>query len=172
MRALCVAAAVCAQLALAWPASTQPVAVSPFDGKWALTPAFSTTCSAGEFSASLTVGQVSTRQTARDSLAITSNVAVSGGGMTYLAIHTFQTHLDSAAGKFTFSGPVTGSAQRGGLADTLTGTLVVLGTFKGSDSLMTQVETKLSMAVHGPGVASSGSCEPVKTTIQAARVRE
>ena len=160
MRALCVAAAVCAQLALAWPASTRPVAVSPFDGKWALTPAFSTTCS------------VSTRQTARDSLAITSNVAVSGGGMTYLAIHTFQTHLDSAAGKFTFSGPVTGSAQRGGLADTLTGTLVVLGTFKGSDSLVTQVETKLSMAVHGPGVASSGSCEPVKTTIKAARVRE
>ena len=70
------------------------------------------------------------------------------------------------------AGPVTGSAQRGGLADTVTGTLVVLGTFKGSDSLMTQVETKLSMAVHGPGVASSGSCEPVKTTIKAARVRE
>jgi hypothetical protein len=145
---------------------------SPFDGKWSLTPEFTTSCSAGELSASLTVGQVSTRQTTSDSLAITSNVAVSGGAMTYLAIHTLQTHLESATRTFVFSGPVTGSAERSGLADTLTGKLDVRGAFVGSDSLMAQVEARLSMVVHGPAGASSGSCAPVKTRIVATRIRE
>src|SRR5689334_13888355 len=73
---------------------------NPYEGTWSLRPEFTTTCSAGDVAVELVVGQVRTRQTAPDSIAITSDVAVSGEGMIYMAVHTLTVGLDAGAGEF------------------------------------------------------------------------
>jgi len=169
MRRLSLIAFVCAPLTAALPA--RPTAHGgPFDGAWTLEPAYSTTCTAGDVSILVTVGRVYTRQTAPDSLTITSDVAVSGAGMSNLAIHMLTVHFDSATGKFAFSGPVKGSAQRQGYSGRLWGTLDVLGEFESPARIRAGVKTALSMRISVPGTAASGTCTRVDTTIYASRI--
>jgi hypothetical protein len=161
---------VCAQLATGVCVAQAPA--SPYEGTWSLRPQFTTTCSAGDVAVELVVGQVRTRQTAPDSITITSDAAVSGAGMIYMAVHTLTVALDPGAGAFRYAGPVRGSAERGGLAATLTGRLRVRARFLGADSLTAAVEATMSMKVNGASGTSSGSCTPVKMTIRARRVVE
>jgi hypothetical protein len=72
----------------------------PFDGTWALTPAFTTTCSAGNVAVDVTVGRAFTKQVGADSLEITSDVAVTGQGMTHLD------HLRARGPHRSFRGPL------------------------------------------------------------------
>jgi hypothetical protein len=144
----------------------------PLDGAWTLTPAFTTTCSAGAASVGVTVGRVFTRQTEPDSLEIKSDVVASGLGMTHLDIYTLKVHIDSAARTFRFSGPVRGSAQRQGYSGMLSGRVRVRGAFVDPDHIRAQVRTALSISVTTPGSVSSGLCAPVDATIIAMRVTE
>ena len=107
VRGVTVIAITVAQLGI-WRASARPSPPDPYDGAWTLTPAYSTTCSAGAVSVGITVGRVATHRIAPDSLAITSDVAVSGAGTTFLALYTLKTRLDSTTGEFRFAGPVDG----------------------------------------------------------------
>jgi hypothetical protein len=120
----------------------------------------------------VTVGRVFTRQTASDSLAITSDVAVTGPGITHLDLHTLLVHLDPTAATFTFSGPVKGAVERNGYTGMLAGRLRLGGAYQGADRIRATVRTTLSLSISGPGAASSGSCAPVNDTIVAARVIE
>jgi len=146
--------------------------VGPFDGSWILAPAYSTTCTAGPQSVLVTVGRVYTRQTAHDSLAIRSDVAVTGPGITHLDIYELAVHLDSAAGKFAFSGPVKGAVERNGYSGMVSGSLRFRGTFQGSDRIRATVRTTLTMTISGPGAVSSGTCGTVNDTIVATRVAQ
>jgi len=147
-------------------------AAGPFDGTWTLAPAYSTTCTAGPQSVLVTVGRVYTRQTAPDSLTITSDVAVTGPGITHLDIYGLVVHLDSAAGKFAFSGPVKGAVERNGYSGMLSGTLRLRGAFQGADHIRATVRTTLTMSITGPGAVSSGTCATVNDTIIATRVTQ
>ena len=162
----------CIQLTAGLEASAQEVHASPLEATWTLAPAFSTMCSAGPVSLLVTVGRVYTHHVEPDSLAIASDVAVSGNGMTILATHRLAVGLDSVSGAFTFAGPVSGSAQRSGGSGTLAGKLEVRGKVEGVDRIRAYVRTSLSMRVHGGGAAYSGACTPVHDTIVATRLKE
>jgi hypothetical protein len=120
----------------------------------------------------VTVGRVYTRQTAPDSLTITSDVAVTGPGITHLDIYGLVVHLDSAAGKFAFSGPVKGAVERNGYSGMLSGTLRLRGAFQGADHIRATVRTTLTMSITAPGAVSSGTCGAVNDTIVATRVAQ
>jgi len=160
----------CMQLTVARMALAQEPDAGPLDATWSLAPAFSTMCSAGPVSILVTVGRVYTHQVEPDSLAISSDVAVSGNGMTILATHRLTLRLDSASGAFRYAGPVSGSAQRGKGSGTLTGKLEVSGKVEGLDRIRAYVKTSLSMRVRGGGVSYAGACTPVQDTIVATRL--
>jgi hypothetical protein len=164
-------AIVCGLLSAPLPATVAPPA-GPFDGTWTLTPAFTTTCSAGAVSVDVTVGRVFTRQTDPDSLEIRSDVVVSGLGMTHLDIYTLKVHIDSAERTLRFSGPVKGSVQRQEYSGMLSGRLRVGGAFVDPDRIRAQVRTALSISVTTPGGVSSGLCAPFDATIIATRAPE
>jgi len=147
-------------------------AAGPFDGTWSLTPAFTTTCTAGNVAVDVTVGRVFTKQVGADSLEITSDVAVTGQGMTHLDVYALTLRIDPSAGRFTFAGPVKGTVRREGFSGSLAGRLRVRGGFAGQDSIRAQVRTTLTMTVTTPGGVSSGVCAPVDTAIVATRAAE
>jgi hypothetical protein len=120
----------------------------------------------------VTVGRVFTKQVGADSLEITSDVAVTGQGMTHLDVYALRLRIDPSAGRFTFAGPVKGSVRREGFSGSLAGRLRVRGGFAGRDSIRAQVRTTLTMTVTTPGGVSSGLCTPVDTTIVATRSAE
>lgn len=144
----------------------------PFDGTWSLTPAFTTTCTAGNVAVDVTVGRVFTKQVGADSLEITSDVAVTGQGMTHLDVYALRLRIDPSAGKFTFAGPVKGTVRREGFSGSLAGRLRVRGGFASPDSIRAQVRTTLTMTVTTPGGVSSGLCAPVDTALLATRAPE
>jgi hypothetical protein len=150
----------------------RPAHAGPFDGTWTLTPAFTTACTAGNVAVDVTVGRVFTKQVGADSLEITSDVAVTGQGMTHLDIYALKLRIDPSAGRFTFAGPVKGSVRREGFSGSLAGRLRVNGGFVARDSIRAQVRTTLTMKVTTPGGVSSGLCTPVDTTIVATRSAE
>jgi hypothetical protein len=149
------------------PAQSAPA--GPFDGTWTLTSAFTTACTAGNVAVDVTVGRVFTKQAGADSLEITSDVAVTGQGMTHLDVYALKLRIDPSAGKFTFAGPVKGTVRREGFSGSLAGRLRVKGAFAGQDSIRARVRTTLTMTVTTPGGASSGPCTSVDTTIVATR---
>ena len=144
----------------------------PFDGTWGLTPAYTTTCTAGNVAVDVTVGRVFTKQVGADSLEITSDVAVTGQGMTHLDVYALRLRIDPSAGRFSFAGPVKGTVRREGFSGSLSGRLRVRGGFVAQDSIRAQVRTALTMTVTTPGGVSSGLCSPVDTTIIATRSAE
>jgi hypothetical protein len=164
-------AIVCGLLSASLPA-TAATRAGPFDGTWTLTPAFSTTCTAGAVSVGVTVGRVYTRQTEPDSIEIESDVVVSGLGTPRLDNYTLKVHLDSVSRTFGFSGPVQGSAGRKGYSGTLSGRLRVRGAFVDPDRIRAQVRTALSISVKTPGGVSSGLCAPFDATIIATRASQ
>ena len=170
MRRLALTAIVFGLLSTSRAAAQDPTAV-PFDGTWTLTPAFTTTCSAGAVTVDVTVGRAFTKQGGPDSLEITSDVAVTGQGMTHLDIYALKVRIDPAARSFGFSGPVKGSVQREGFSGSLAGRLRVRGAFVSPDSIRANLRTRLTMTVTTPGGVSSGLCAPVDTTIVATRAR-
>jgi hypothetical protein len=171
VRRLAFLATTCGLLSASLPATPAGPA-GPFDGAWTLTPAFTTTCTAGAVSVGVTVGRVFTRQTEPDSLEIKSDVVASGLGMTYLDIYTLKVHIDSSARTFGFSGPVQGSAQRQGYSGMLSGRLRVRGAFVDQDRIRAEVRTALAISVTTPGGVSSGLCAPFDTTIIATRATQ
>ena len=171
MSKLAFPAIVCGLLSASLPATVSGPA-GPFDGTWTLTPAFSTTCTAGAVSVEVTVGRVFTRQNEPDSLEIRSDVVASGLGMTHLAIYTLKVSIDSAKRTFRFSGPVQGSAQRQGYSGMLSGRLRVRGAFVDPDRTRAEVRTSLSISVTTPGGVSSGLCAPFDATIIATRASQ
>jgi len=160
----------CALLTAALPPAR--VRAGPFDGTWSLTPAFTTTCTAGNVAVDVTVGRVFTKQVGTDSLEITSDVAVTGQGMTHLDVFALRLHINPSAGKFTFAGPVKGTVRREGFSGSLAGRLRVGGGFVARDSIRARVRTTLTMTVTTPGGVSSGLCAPVDTTLIATRSAE
>jgi hypothetical protein len=164
-------AVACGLMAAATP-SVRSALVGPFDGTWGLTPAFTTTCSAGNVAVDVTVGRAFTKQVGPDSLEITSDVAVTGQGMTHLDIYALKVRIDPSAGRFSFAGPVKGTVRREGFSGSLAGRLRVRGDFVGQDSIRARVRTTLTMTVTTPGGVSSGLCAPVETTIVATRNAE
>jgi hypothetical protein len=144
----------------------------PFDGTWSLTPAFTTTCTAGNVAVDVTVGRVFTKQVGADSLEITSDVAVTGQGMTHLDVYALRLRIDPSAGRFTFAGPVKGTVRREGFSGSLAGRLRVRGGFTGQDTIRAHVHTALTMTVTTPGGVSSGLCAPVDTALVATRAPE
>jgi hypothetical protein len=144
----------------------------PFDGTWTLSPAYTTTCTAGNVAVDVTVGRVFTKQLGADSLEITSDVAVTGQGMTHLDSYALKLQIDPSAGRFAFAGPVKGTVRREGFSGSLSGRLRVRGGFVAQDSIRAQVHTRLTMTVTTPGGVSSGLCSRVDTTIVASRVAE
>ena len=171
MSKLAFLAIACGLLSASLPATVAPPA-GPFDGTWTLTPAFTTTCTAGAVSVDVTVGRVFTRQIGPDSLEIRSDVAASGLGMTHLDVYTLKVRIDSAARTFGFSGPVKGSAQRQGYSGMLSGRLRVRGAFVDPDRIRAEVRTSLSISITTPGGVSSGLCAPFDGTIIATRATE
>ena len=171
MRRLAFLATIGGLLSASLPATVSGPA-GPFDGTWTLTPAFTTTCTAGAVSVDVTVGRAFTRQTEPDSLEIRSDVVASGLGMTHLDIYTLKVHIDSASRTFGFSGPVQGSAQRQGYSGMLSGRLRVRGAFVDADRIRAEVRTSLSISVTTPGGVSSGLCAPFDRTIIATRATE
>jgi hypothetical protein len=151
------------------PLAAQVPSAGPFDGTWTLTPAFTTTCSAGAVTVDVTVGRAFTKQAGPDSLEITSDVAVTGQGMTHLDIYALKVRIDPSARSFGFAGPVKGSVQREGFSGSLAGRLRVRGAFVSADSIRANIRTRLTMTVTTPGGVSSGLCSPVDTTIVATR---
>jgi len=158
--------------ALPAPSTGVPGLAGPFDGTWSLAPAFSTTCTAGNVAVDVTVGRVFTKQVGADSLEITSDVAVTGQGMTHLDVYALRLRIDPSAGKFMFAGPVKGTVRREGFSGSLAGRLRVRGGFVSPDSIRAQVRTTLTMTVTTPGGVSSGLCTPVDTTLVATRSAE
>src|SRR5262249_11386129 len=117
-------------------------------------------------------GRVYTKQAGADSLEITSDVALNGLGMTHLAIYVLRVRIDPGAGKFSYAGPVKGTAERPGFAGSVAGRPRVEGNFVSPDRIEARVRTTLTMTVtSGSGVAS-GLCSPVDTTIVATRAAE
>jgi hypothetical protein len=171
VRTLAFLAIVYGLLTASLPATPAPLA-GPFDGTWTLAPAYSTTCTAGNVSVDVTVGRVFTKQAGSDSLEITSDVAVSGQGMTHLDIYSLRVRIDSAAGTFAFSGPVKGSVERQGYSGMLAGRLRVRGAFVSPDSIRALVRTTLSISITTLGGVSSGLCSPVDATIIATRTTD
>lgn len=161
----------CALLTAALPPA-RPAPPGPFDGTWSLTPAFTTTCTAGNVAVDVTVGRVFTKQVGSDSLEITSDVAVTGQGMTHLDVYALRLRIDPSAGKFAFAGPVKGTVRREGFSGSLAGRLRVRGGFVAQDSIRARVRTTLTMTVTTPGGVSSGLCSPVDTTLIATRSAE
>ena len=161
----------CALLTAALPPA-RATRAGPFDGTWSLTPAFTTTCTAGNVAVDVTVGRVFTKQVGADSLEITSDVAVTGQGMTHLDVYALKLRIDPSAGRFSFAGPVKGTVRREGFSGSLAGRLRVRGGFVARDSIRAQVRTTLTMTVTTPGGVSSGLCSPVDTTIIATRSGE
>ena len=151
------------------PVTAQDPVAGPFDGTWTLTPPSTTTCSAGAVTVDVTVGRAFTKQAGPDSLEITSDVAVTGQGMTHLDIYALKVRIDPAARSFGFAGPVKGSVQRERFSGSLAGRLRVRGAFVSPDSIRAHVRTTLTMTVTTPGGVSSGLCAPVDTTIVATR---
>jgi hypothetical protein len=160
----------CGLLTAALPSARS--AAGPFDGTWSLTPAFSTTCTAGNVAVDVTVGRVFTKQLGADSLEITSDVAVTGQGMTHLDVYALRLRIDPSAGKFMFAGPVKGTVRREGFSGSLAGRLRVRGGFVSRDSIRARVRTTLTMTVTTPGGVSSGLCGPVDTALLATRSAE
>jgi hypothetical protein len=154
------------------PAPARSAPVGPFDGTWSLAPAFATTCTAGTVAVDVTVGRVFTKQIGADSLEITSDVAVTGQGMTHLDVYALRLRIDPSAGKFSFAGPVKGTARREGFSGSLAGRLRVRGDFAGQDAIRVHVHTNLTMTVTTPGGVSSGLCTTVDTAIIATRSAE
>ena len=144
----------------------------PFDGTWSLTPAFTTACTAGNVAVDVTVGRVFTKLLAANSLEITSDVAVTGQGMTHLDVYALKLRIDPSAGRFSFAGPVKGTVRREGFSGSLAGRLRVTGGFAGQDSIRARVRTTLTMTVTTPGGVSSGLCSPVDTTLVATRAAQ